>query len=111
MDKIVAYIPKDCDSSELKKAEKQIEKFKKHGFEVERVSSFEEMNYKSFNVGVLYKVATSILRVRQRPTALSKCVANIKKGEVYTIVEVNDGWGKLKSGIGWVSMKYMRRWN
>lgn len=33
----------------------------------------------------------------------------LKKGEAYTIVEERDGWGKLKSGAGWinVSSKYV----
>lgn len=33
----------------------------------------------------------------------------LKKGEAYTIVEEKDGWGKLKSGAGWinVSSKYV----
>lgn len=33
----------------------------------------------------------------------------LKKGEAYTIIEEKDGWGKLKSGAGWinVSSKYV----
>lgn len=27
----------------------------------------------------------------------------------YTIVEVRDGWGKLKSGIGWINLKYTKK--
>lgn len=28
----------------------------------------------------------------------------LKKGEVYTIIEEKDGWGKLKSGAGWINV-------
>jgi len=28
------------------------------------------------------------------------------KGEVYTIVQEQNGWGKLKSGVGWISLAY-----
>lgn len=28
----------------------------------------------------------------------------LKKGEAYTIVEERDGWGKLKSGAGWINV-------
>ena len=30
----------------------------------------------------------------------------IYKNEVYTIVEEKDGWGKLKSGAGWIALEY-----
>ncbi|MCF0105400.1 MAG: SH3 domain-containing protein, partial [Holdemanella sp.] len=33
----------------------------------------------------------------------------VHKGEVYTIVEEVDGWGKLKSGAGWISLKYTEK--
>jgi len=35
-----------------------------------------------------------------------KINGQIKKNEVYTIVEEKDGWGKLKSGAGWINLKY-----
>ena len=28
---------------------------------------------------------------------------------VYTIIEENNGWGKLKSGIGWISLGYTKK--
>ena len=31
------------------------------------------------------------------------------KKNVYTIVEVQNGWGKLKSGAGWISLAYTKR--
>ena len=36
---------------------------------------------------------------------------DIKKGEVFTIVEEKNGLGKLKSGAGWISMgsKYVQK--
>ena len=30
-------------------------------------------------------------------------------GGGYTIVEEQNGWGKLKSGIGWICLKYTER--
>ena len=37
--------------------------------------------------------------------------ATVKKNEVYTIVEEKNGWGKLKSGIGWINLnsKYVQK--
>lgn len=33
----------------------------------------------------------------------------VKKGEVYTIVETSGDWGKLKSGAGWINLKYTEK--
>lgn len=46
------------------------------------------------------------LNVRAKPDDNSKVKAVVKNGEVYTIVEENNGWGKLKSGAGWIYLKY-----
>ena len=31
------------------------------------------------------------------------------KKKKYTIVEEKNGWGKLKSGAGWISLAYTKR--
>lgn len=51
------------------------------------------------------------LNVRQEPNTLSKINAIIYQNQVFTIVEEKDGWGKLKSGAGWISLnsKYVQR--
>ncbi|MGN1135184.1 MAG: N-acetylmuramoyl-L-alanine amidase [Oscillospiraceae bacterium] len=55
------------------------------------------------------------LNVRESPGTGSRITAKLKKGGVYTIVEekLHGGvpWGRLKSGIGWVSLlpKYVKR--
>ena len=33
----------------------------------------------------------------------------MKQGEVYTIVDEQNGWGKLKSGAGWISLEFTSR--
>lgn len=55
------------------------------------------------------RVTASVLNVRKGPGTKYAVVATIKKGEIYTIVEENDGWGRLKSGAGWVSLKYTEK--
>lgn len=52
------------------------------------------------------KIATDVLNVREGVGTNYKRVAKVYKGEVYTIVEERNGWGKLKSGIGWISLEY-----
>ena len=52
------------------------------------------------------KVTANILNVRNGAGTKYKVNTTIKKGEVYTIVEEKYGWGKLKSGAGWIKLSY-----
>lgn len=54
------------------------------------------------------KVNCDILNVRQKPSATSKIVSQIKRNSIYTIVAEENGWGKLKSGIGWIKLSYTK---
>lgn len=53
------------------------------------------------------KVTASLLNVRSGAGTNYKAVTTIKKNEVYTIVEEINGWGKLKSGAGWICLSYV----
>jgi N-acetylmuramoyl-L-alanine amidase CwlA len=44
------------------------------------------------------------LNVRKGPGTSYSVVTVVKPGEVFTIVEEKNGWGKLKSGAGWISL-------
>lgn len=52
------------------------------------------------------KITANKLNVRATPSVLGKKITTVSKGEVYTITETVNGWGRLKSGIGWISLKY-----
>lgn len=54
----------------------------------------------------LVKITTAVLNVREEANVNSKINTTVKKGEVYTIVEEYNGWGKLKSGAGWISLAF-----
>lgn len=60
--------------------------------------------------GYRVRVTASTLNVRRDHSAASAVTTQVRKGEVYTIVEeYNNGgtmWGKLKSGAGWIALKY-----
>ena len=58
--------------------------------------------------GTVYRVTADVLNVRTGPGTSYGVATQIKKGQAYTIVEIKNGWGKLKSGAGWVSMDYMQ---
>ena len=54
------------------------------------------------------KVTCKCLNIRKEPSARSKKVGEITDQGVYTIVDFKDGWGKLKSGSGWICLKYTK---
>lgn len=79
-------------------------------------SSIERWNLTQFdreeNTSILVRVSISNLNIRKGPgTDYSKTGKHTGKG-TFTIVEVQNGkgsssgWGKLKSGTGWISLDY-----
>ena len=59
----------------------------------------------------LVEIICNELNIRQQADFNSKVVGTVKRGEVFTIVEEKNGLGKLKSGVGYISMnaKYVKR--
>lgn len=57
----------------------------------------------------LVKITATMLNVRAGAGTSYKINTTVKKGEVYTIVGENGNWGKLKSGAGWISLKYCEK--
>jgi N-acetylmuramoyl-L-alanine amidase len=55
------------------------------------------------------KIDTAALNVRAGAGTKYKVNTTVKKNEVYTIVEEKNGWGKLKSGAGWISLAYTKK--
>lgn len=54
------------------------------------------------------KVTAKTLNIREGAGTKYKINGVVKKNEVYTIIEEKSGWGKLKSGAGWISLKYTK---
>lgn len=50
------------------------------------------------------RIKCAALNIRKSADFNSTVVGTVKKGEVYTIVEEQNGLGKLKSGAGFISM-------
>ena len=59
----------------------------------------------------LVKVTAEALNIRSGPGTEYTIKGVIKDKGVYTIIEENNGWGKLKSGIGWIKLSYTKRLN
>lgn len=61
------------------------------------------------NVNYIVEVTADVLHVRKEPTTNSSIVTNVKKPYRYTIVEERNGWGRLKSNVGWIKLSYTKR--
>lgn len=54
----------------------------------------------------LVKIMTDVLNVRSGVGTQNKITTTVRRGQVYTIVDEVSGWGKLKSGAGWICLAY-----
>lgn len=90
----------DCDHW-LKKFGKDMDWFRK---EVEK-----KMKPAKKKVDYKVKITAKELNVRSGAGTKYKVVTTVKKGEVYTIVDEKNGWGKLKSGVGFISLNYTKK--
>lgn len=67
--------------------------------------------------GVPYKIKVAnvvkgdVLWIRKTPSAKAASTGCLwyNDNNAYTIVAEQNGWGKLKSGIGWINLKYTKR--
>ena len=106
-------------------------KLKQKGFGIERVKkhqdfsgkycphrtldkgwhAFLDMIKKELNASKTHKVRinTETLNYRSGAGVSYPVKGQVKQGEVYTIVEELNGWGKLKSGAGWINLKYTKK--
>ena len=60
----------------------------------------------SKTVSYRVRITADSLNVRKEPNATAKITTTVAKGNVFTIVEEKNGWGKLKSGAGWINLSY-----
>lgn len=57
----------------------------------------------------LVKITANTLNVRSGAGTSYKVNTTVKKNQIYTIVEEKDGWGRLKSGAGWIKLSYTKK--
>jgi len=60
----------------------------------------------AFEAGDKVVVTASVLNIRKGAGTDKPIVGTTVKGSKFTLVEVSDGWGKLKERTGWVSLEY-----
>ena len=49
------------------------------------------------------------LNVREEPNGSSEIKAVLPKNSIHIIIAEKNGFGKLKSGIGWINLTYTKR--
>lgn len=70
---------------------------------------------KSFRIKIDGVSKSDVLNVREKPDASSKIAEKFKhnNSNEYTIIETkkvgSQTWGKLKSGVGWIDLKYTKK--
>ena len=71
---------------------------------VEKISSVSSTS--ASNTEYKVKITANVLNVRVGAGATYKINTTVKKNQVFTIIETKNGWGKLKSGAGWIDLNY-----
>ncbi len=56
-----------------------------------------------------FEVTAAVLNVRREPDTKSRITAQVRRGQVMIVDEEKDGWGRLRSGAGWISLEYAER--
>lgn len=57
----------------------------------------------------LVVITADVLNVRAGASEGAKITTQVKKNQVYTIVDKSGDWGKLKSGAGWINLNYTKK--
>jgi hypothetical protein len=57
----------------------------------------------------IVEITANALNVRAGAGSTYKINTVVKKGQRYTIIDEKGGWGKLKSGAGWISLNYTKK--
>lgn len=81
----------------------------KDGYAVFDASGTQVWPEQEFKPYIVRITAQSGLNVRSGPGTNYGVVMTLAYGGGYTIVEEQNGWGKLKSGAGWICLKYTER--
>ncbi|MBQ9346864.1 MAG: hypothetical protein IJT94_05905, partial [Oscillibacter sp.] len=75
-----------------------------------RRASFGQVYYDKYALPFRVTVAVDVLRIRKGPGTDTEQVGSINGGPtLYTIVETQGDWGRLKSGAGWIYLPYTQR--
>lgn len=91
---------KDCPGEYL---------YSRHGMIAEEVNKRLNSSPAPAAEPYMVKVKANVLNIRSGAGTNFSVVGKITDGGTYTIVEESNGWGKLKSGAGWISLGYCQK--
>ena len=57
----------------------------------------------------MVRITADELNVRSGAGTEYPIVTTVHEKEAFTIVEEDNGWGRLKSGVGWICLQYTER--
>lgn len=57
----------------------------------------------------IVQITADVLNIRAGASTKHKITAQTKKFDLHTIIAEANGWGKLKNGAGWISLKYTKK--
>ena len=83
---------------------------KKNGLEPDGIVgelTMEALEKATSKAGYTVKVTASLLNVRSGPGIENVVVGMIRKNATYKLLEIKDGWGRISSPSGWVSLSYV----
>lgn len=86
-------------------AESMLAKVKNKGFSAIITTTSKAIGVDTFEP-YLVRIDTDTLNVRSGAGTDHRIVTTVKRNTIYTIVDESNGWGKLKSGAGWICLKY-----
>lgn len=98
---------KTCPLLFIGKKNKKWIKFKSEITSLESKVSSSSSSYSSKSkYKRLVRIKVDTLNVRNDASLNGVVVGQVHKNEVYTIVDLHNKWGKLKSGLGWIHLDY-----
>lgn len=100
-----------ADAATQKGAYSNLEGAKKCADQNPGYSVFNSSGVKIYPGESSYKVQITgdVVNVRKGPGTNYGVATTVKQNEVYTIVGEQNGFGKLKSGAGWISLQFTKR--
>lgn len=91
-------------------AEAFLQRLKEAGFEYAFITQVTEAPAEPAFAAYVVRVTPSAgLNIRKTPSTGAAIVGTLPENGMYTIVEERDGWGRLKSGAGWILLQYTQR--
>lgn len=54
-------------------------------------------------------ITVDTLNIREQPNSKAAIKGQVKQGQAFTIIQQEGGYGKLKSGVGWIELQYTKK--